>query len=169
MRLIVLEGPDCAGKSTLAGELCKLGYQVQHNGPPPPWKDLTDFYMSQLQTAEQKTVFDRLHLGEYVYGPILRNRRGISIGSVIEINNYIESHNGVVVLCIPPWENVLDEWIKRQESEHIKKFDQLKESYYGFIQLADRPYWSRSLITTYDYTKRAAAPFAKALAVMEST
>lgn len=74
-RIIVLEGPDFAGKSTLAARLqTNAAVAIRTNGPPPAG-DLAQHYADQIAQARRSlssTVFDRLHVGELIYGPEFR-------------------------------------------------------------------------------------------------
>jgi hypothetical protein len=69
----VLEGPDGAGKSTLAKMLAEHHeLSIDHFGPPT--KTPLDEYLGFLaeKGRSHKRVLDRFHLGESVYGPIYR-------------------------------------------------------------------------------------------------
>lgn len=165
MNPIILEGPDAAGKTTLARELEKCGYHVIHNGPPTS-ENLFKHYGDQINTAAlAPTVFDRLHIGEMVYGPILRSKCRINLDQFEELNQKIRNMGGIIVLCIPPWRNVIDCWSERKEQEHIQKYNQLRESYRVFQDiLADT---SQGYLH-YDYTRYDTASFAKALVEMKA-
>src|SRR5688500_988429 len=74
---VIIEGPDGAGKTTLAEHLVKHhGYRYHHEGKPEHVDMLVRYAEVFLeQTASgQPVVFDRLHLGELVYGNILRGK-----------------------------------------------------------------------------------------------
>jgi thymidylate kinase len=79
--IVVLEGPDCAGKSTLAAELVLAGGRIVANGRPPAVGQLVDHYAGQILAAARRpndlTVFDRLHVGELIYGPLFRGRSAL--------------------------------------------------------------------------------------------
>lgn len=79
--IVVLEGPDFAGKSTLAARLQQLGdARIIRNGPPPEG-DLAAHYAAQIDAAFRHhgmTVFDRLHVGELIYGPEFRGAARIT-------------------------------------------------------------------------------------------
>ena len=74
--LIILEGPDGAGKSTVAGELVKLlgsETEILHRGPPT--SHLLDEYETPLLSytpgSGRHIVCDRWHVGEWVYPEVV--------------------------------------------------------------------------------------------------
>lgn len=74
--LIIIEGADKTGKTTLARRIEKeLGYEYVHFGPPG--KDPAKEYAEFLINLKTPVVCDRFYYGELVYGPLLRQ------GSVI--------------------------------------------------------------------------------------
>lgn len=70
--IVVLEGPDFAGKSTLAGQLVELydgPATVIANGQPPTEGSLRELYEAQVVAAGSRSglpVSDRLHVGELI-------------------------------------------------------------------------------------------------------
>jgi hypothetical protein len=164
MNPIILEGSDCSGKTTLAKELEKCGYKIIHNGPPKENEDPLTVYEDQLDAAVKvPTVFDRLHIGEMIYGPILRGKSRITMDQFEELNDTIINMGGLVVICLPPWRNVIDCWSNRQAQEHIKEYGQLRESYRKFAAYLD----SHPQCLSYDYTRFMAPSFAKAIVELE--
>lgn len=74
-RVVILEGPDGGGKTTLAKKLVEAGFEYKHEGPPPPGVDLLAHYLRILYDSlmsKRNVVHDRLWLGERIYGPIVR-------------------------------------------------------------------------------------------------
>lgn len=72
--LIVIEGCDKSGKSTLAKAVATTySLEYKHFGPPKT-QDPAKEYVEFLQQAAAPVVCDRFYLGELVYGPLLRQR-----------------------------------------------------------------------------------------------
>lgn len=71
--LIIVEGPDKAGKTTLCREIAeRFGYDYVHFGAPGP--DPAKEYADFLLNLKKPTVCDRFLYGELVYGPLLRGK-----------------------------------------------------------------------------------------------
>lgn len=108
MRHVIIEGPDGSGKTTLSTMLCKeQGMGYHHEGPPPPGVDLLHYYAGLLVNAPQPTVFDRLHLGEVVYGSILRGGSRLAPYHIRLMNRLIAATGSTVVTCMAPWSTCL--------------------------------------------------------------
>src|SRR4051812_40343820 len=76
----VLEGPDGAGKSTLALTLAReYGLTIDHFGPPkqPPLREYLH-WLIQRDSWPHRRVIDRFHLGEAVYGPVWRKTNNLT-------------------------------------------------------------------------------------------
>lgn len=88
MNLIIIEGPDRVGKNTLASNLTdRLDdfLSIHFTGPPKDMKDSLSYqfknsfkYKANLTVEALKitntVIWNRSHLGEYVYGQIYRNQ-----------------------------------------------------------------------------------------------
>lgn len=109
--IIVLEGPDFAGKSTLAHQLVEalddkitptLRTRVVHNGQD---KELTSQqlfikYVGQVANAIEyggDTIFDRLHVGEVVYGPKYRGDSRLSPAQIVAIGQLLDDAGAIKV------------------------------------------------------------------------
>lgn len=160
MNPVVLEGCDCAGKTTLARELEKCGYTYVHNGPPAPGEYVLKTYTEQLfQSANSLVVFDRFHLGEVIYGPILRGHSGLSDEDYISLDIRIQALGGIVVICLPTWQQVLDGWAGRKDKEHVQQYAQMREVYNQYRRLIE----THDHYLHYDYNLFTAASYAMAL------
>lgn len=92
--IVVLEGPDFAGKSTTAEQLVhRFGGDVRWVGQPPVSTDLVSYYLDPVQEAASRaglTVFDRLHVSELVYGPIFRGASRLALHQAREIDKQLD-------------------------------------------------------------------------------
>jgi hypothetical protein len=72
--LIIIEGPDNSGKSTLASWLAQsLNWRMMHSGGPVKTIEERDDRLNLLFKVPQPVVFDRFPcISERVYGPTLR-------------------------------------------------------------------------------------------------
>jgi hypothetical protein len=85
MPVILIEGADGTGKSTLVTQLREAWpgpSKVWRQGPPPKDTSIRDVYelpfRSYVPSTEHLLICDRWHLGELVYGPMLRGRSRLS-------------------------------------------------------------------------------------------
>lgn len=134
--VIIIEGPDGAGKTVLAKQLCsKYNLDYHHEGPPPRHVDALEYYGSILNTAE-RTVFDRLALGERIYGPMLRGKDGLGGDNGWRIfNRLVKARCAYQIMCIPPFFSALANW-NSGRIELFKDKALFETSYKGFLALS---------------------------------
>ncbi len=129
--IIILEGPDGAGKTTLADELVdRYGFNYQHQGPYPeiPGKGIVRQNVEKiLATAKQPTVFDRLHVGERVYGPVYRGTDRLGAHGHRAVDRYLAGRSAVLVVVLDDEHEIIKCWRARQSSEMYKDEDKLRE------------------------------------------
>lgn len=109
MTLTILEGADCAGKSTLAGRVvdelrrCYPGERVTYLHADVPTEHPLDEYVAPLLDYRPGTgrhvVCDRWHVGESVY-PVVRDRSTRLTASVRwYVEAFLRSRGAVLVYC----------------------------------------------------------------------
>jgi hypothetical protein len=148
MKTVIIEGPDCGGKTTLIRSAFE-NYQVTHNGVFKTSARAMSTYIQQLNSIHCDSVFDRMHLSELIYGKIMRdtipNRE--LFASVEMLAAYRET---VIVVCLPPLDAVLEQWRARQRIEYVKKEAKIIEVYASYKMLATL---STLPVVFYDYTE----------------
>jgi hypothetical protein len=149
-KIIVLEGCDGGGKTTLANYLHDtLGYQIVKTNAPKPGEDVFRSYTDSLMTAIASglpTVFDRHYMGETIYGPLLRGQDGLGVHGVALLERVIAARGVRLVICAPPWETLEAGW--RSKDDLLKKVDQLRHVAATYQKEA-----ARLSLQVYDWTR----------------
>lgn len=99
--LVIIEGPDKSGKSTLAKEVAKtFGMDYVHFGKPSA--DPAMDYVTFLKKLSRPTVCDRFYLGEMVYGPMLRGNAGFKLLDLLTIERLCRLRQAVLIYAVTP-------------------------------------------------------------------
>ncbi len=94
--VIVLEGCDGTGKTTLAGFLRdRHGYTVIHCGRTPDGTDLGGRYRQILGTPG-RIVLDRSFVSELVYGPLFHGHSRLALSDAIDLAARAAARGGVL-------------------------------------------------------------------------
>lgn len=151
--LIILEGPDHAGKSQLAFHLIeKYRFNYYHCSVKP---DIMQYHLHVLNAAQDDIqkynsnyVIDRLHLSEYVYGNIFR---GGPKYNYLELEKQIRDRflKYILIVCLPPKEVVVEGHKKRlnNNDEMFKTVDKVYDLYKQLIDKLEVNCY------VYDFTK----------------
>ena len=147
---VVIEGPDGAGKTTLAADLAERYHlDTVHTRAAPTVVDPLHYYMRRFLNHPD-TVFDRMALSECVYGPLLRGTNRLTADGYDIFVNLLQRWHVPTILCLPPWETC------QENSPHG---DELINDDALFRRTYDR--WVTAAmfldVTTYDYTSDAVA------------
>lgn len=133
--LTIFEGPDGAGKTTLAKAYAELtGARYVHFGPlPRVVNGLMRTYVEAMLPAVlgyQSVVLDRSWLSEFPYGVAFREGRD-RIGPVYVrmLERLAFRCGGVVVMCLPPKDVVLENYKRRKREEYLTSIKQLSSVY----------------------------------------
>jgi thymidylate kinase len=95
--VIVLEGCDGTGKTTVAAELAERhGYAVIHSGRIPDEEGLAEQYRAALDRPG-KIVLDRSFISELVYGPLREGRSRLNPRQAAELAFVLADRGGVLV------------------------------------------------------------------------
>lgn len=154
-KIVILEGPDGGGKTKLAERLRTYGFSYHHEGPPPKrrsWDALAHYggLLERARRARHDTIFDRFHLGETIYGPLVRGEDRLGIAGLKLMNRLLRATGARLWLCLPSYDTCLRNWRRK------KNFDDDVE-YVKDARIFKRIYgvWSKryaSYLSIFNYT-----------------
>jgi predicted ATPase len=166
-RLVILEGPDGSGKSTLSKAFTGQGFTYVHQGPfksNAVLESMDNALAAMKQASPPVVVFDRLHLGERVYGPVFRDDDKLGqIGQVNLERWLMDRFHAMVVMCLPPEETCIDNWRRRVVTgkEMFTDESKMREVWHRYNEL------DTSIPTVrYDYTAHSVPELFERLAEM---
>ena len=123
--LIILEGTDLAGKTTLATRLqtyLAVKYPrhtvtLLHRGPPAPGTHPLDEYVQPLLDyvpgGNEHVICDRWHWGEYVYPEVKRRRTKMTPGIFDYVEMFLKMRGAVTVHVTAPIAVLVDRYARR--------------------------------------------------------
>jgi len=144
--LIIVEGPDCVGKSTFAEKLRKLiewrytsdTVELVHRGPPTshPLDEYEVPLLAYRQCAGRHVVCDRWHLGELVYPEVLGRSTELTAPVLSHIELFLASRAALVVLITAPTEHLRE--CVRTRGDDLVDDDQVDAIRAGFLDVSNR-------------------------------
>lgn len=152
-KLILFEGPDCAGKTTLIESIVMPGDHYIHNGLYPSQQAAIDAYLHQFEETSKSydtTFIDRAHWSEQAYGKVIRDTHMLQDDWEMLENKLLEI-NALTVLCLPSIFLAHERWSERNKKgeEFVTKRAQYTKIYIEYIHLLKK---ASSNIVLYDYT-----------------
>lgn len=113
--MIIVEGCDGSGKSTLiknlgiTDTLWMGGARVKHPTRGVSWAYADNVppvaqFGRQIQRNLHRVAFDRFHISERVYGPLLRGEQVMDDDAFERVSAELRRLRVPVILCLPPYE-----------------------------------------------------------------
>jgi len=100
-RIVVLEGCDGAGKTTLCGSFAHYGFKRLHfkfDGTRPVFEKYRDLIgQSESERMNSRSVWDRSFVSEHVYGPVMRGESRISDDQFVELCAHLGESGGWII------------------------------------------------------------------------
>lgn len=109
--MIIVEGPDNSGKTTLARKLAQLLELLYMNNRrlPKQVKDVSK-YLERCLLMDQHfpVILDRLSLiSEPIYGPICRQVNLLDLPTQDQLLRHLHPHKPLIIYCRPPRDEIL--------------------------------------------------------------
>ena len=147
--IIILEGPDGGGKTTLAERLRQFfgTHRMTHVMKHGPYigmstEDLCKTYfrsMTQALTYDDHVIMDRSWLSEPIYGTVYRNGANrVDLPRRRMLERVALSRGAVVVHCQPDLSLCVDTFKQRKGIEYLDTTEQLGAVYEAYETLPDR-------------------------------
>lgn len=151
--MIIIEGPDNCGKTTLFNQLIKyvngLDSLGHSNGPPKSEQEFYSRLFRILSRAKKNSIIDRFPVySEGVYGGVLKGR-DYNIPSIYLnlFDNLLSTvYEPLIILCILPLEDIKSTFNEREQLDGVR--ENLNEIYKQYHNL----FRYHKNVVYYDYT-----------------
>jgi hypothetical protein len=158
--MIIFEGPDGAGKTTLIKSFQGLtGFPIAERVVSKDAEAMTDlrrWVWDNVQMGFQERIFDRHRLiSEFIYGPILRTEQEPGFNDpdwVLSMTGRFYRLRPIIVYCIPPLHTVRHNLLGDEDNRVV--WDHIDAIYTAYLQRAMTDYTLRPYNTIiHDYTQ----------------
>lgn len=141
--IIIIEGIDGSGKTTLAKQLsAQTGYPIIHKSNPKD--DVEKLRMMgeylQLVRGNKNVIFDRCWYSEMAYGPVMRDKSYISFPQMYELERHAAKAGALIIYCTGPLHVLWNRCQKRGENYVVSR-DNFNEIYKEFEDIFRSPHF----------------------------
>ncbi len=149
--IIIIEGPDGGGKTTLAQQLSKqTGYPILHRSQPKTDEEKKLMLGEYIQAIKgnKNAIFDRCWYSEMAYGPVMRDSSVISYPQMYELERMLAKNGAIIIHCTGS-ESAL--WMRCQKrgEDYITSRDDFKAIYNNYVDIMSAPHYIP--VVTYEY------------------
>lgn len=158
--MIIVEGPDNCGKSTLIQKLIdrSQGLLVHGNkelhGPPKSlgeYMDRCEKMYSGSGLDKLTPVYDRCHLSEAIYGPALRGRMVFEPSDFRQLEKWLSAHDPLYIYCFRSVEKILETFGEREQLNGVQDNIEFIVRGYNITFRGDFDRLKRTLLYTIDH------------------
>jgi len=157
--MLIVEGPDGAGKSTLIGKLQSLtGWPIAARVVSKTTEAMTDLRVwteRNVRLGFQELIFDRHRLiSDPIYGPIMRMKserpETYDYRWYSEVVQKFWAAQPLVIICLPPFKVVHKNLMDDPDNKAVYPY--IDRIYRGYVSLTAQMMTLDRMIYVYDYT-----------------
>lgn len=140
--IILIEGPDGSGKTTLAERLA-FDYKGIILHQTYRFKNKIPIYHGAILkkalklSKEKLVILDRLHISEYIYGKVFRNEKRWP-WMLKTFNILCKELNIPIILCLPFSAQQGLKWFEKAKTERSEMFDNIKQVIEEYINYYEK-------------------------------
>lgn len=152
--MIIVEGPDGAGKSTLVQELCdhfpltvgERGVTDRHKLYEVTRQDTYTALAAAVKGNQYPQIWDRLFFSEMVYAPVIGRECEFSLDEQNFVRRILKTLACPVIVCLPPWDVVKQNVHGTDQMDGVH--ENLQQIYEAYHEVFENMPW----VLWYDYT-----------------
>lgn len=138
--IIIIEGLDGVGKTTLVDYLVTQGMKKHHFDYDVNNMDLFSKYMNVLQKDDFNLVLDRSFISEMVYGPVLRGKSKLELEQYEKLLEAYKQVGTSVIYLTAPQETLLE---RRKEDPKdfqmiLNYYNELNKQYDAIMDYSEK-------------------------------
>lgn len=151
MTLVILEGENKTGKTTLATKLVN-DFDFKYIKCSQPKGDPYIEYQKILKKIKGNTVIDRFLYGEQVYGPLYRGKSMINDKQLRNIEAQMKDKNAIIIYCSDSVKNIAERFdLEGEEFADKKKIGKALKLYSKVLKKSKLKIYRHVMLTKKDY------------------
>lgn len=140
--IIIIEGPDGSGKTTLAEKISKqTKYPIVHRSQPKTEEEkklMMAEYLHTIRTGDNM-IFDRCWYSEMAYGPVMRDSSVISYHEMYELEEML-AKTGAIIIYATGTKTALWERCQSRGEDYITSQDDFNAICDNFDKIMNAPH-----------------------------
>ena len=149
--IIIIEGPDGSGKTTLAEQISKqTKFPIVHRSQPKTEEEKKNMMGTYLLAIKEhkNVIFDRCWYSEMAYGPVMRDESIISYPEMYALERALARGGAILIHCTGPEPTL---WMRCQNrgEEYVTSRDDFKAIFRNYVDIMSTPHLIP--VVTYEY------------------